>query len=380
MRQVAVTDEPRNMPDALFHPASKHRWSWEQRAVFRISDDDLYRQRLNAYWDFVERFYAGVRLAYPINRGVGFNLFELAGGKIVLAAFESLHGNDCFCFQGAIEDGVVARCSLALRDLARPYLLRMAAWHHSIQGPPAGTDYMDVQTVHEMTGNGFRLGLHGHQHQADAAAHYIHLPEQQAMAVVSAGSLCAGSRELPRGTDRQYNVIVINDDFLGARVHVREMQRGHQFGRCLRGAFALSGSLSLEWQRPTDAFGRPIDPVSVQARESVLRAEALLRSGDAASAFQLLESVESSPGSLARSLIIEAARATQRWDSIITLLHEPTNADELVALVEAQVSQRQTAAAMEVLAKYSERLALPVSIRDELSQRIDIMDTMRKSK
>ena len=64
-----------------------------------------------------------------------------------------------------------------------------------------------------MIGRGFRLGLYGHQHKAQVAPHQVWLPDQERMAVVSAGSLCAGASDLPTGTFRQYNVLEIAEDF-----------------------------------------------------------------------------------------------------------------------------------------------------------------------
>jgi hypothetical protein len=372
MRPVPRNQEPGDLPELLFRPTSKHRWSWGSREVFEIKDSDAYRRRLDAYWSFAERFYKGIDLPHRLIRGRGFNLFELASGQIIVAAFESIHGNDCFSFQGALDDGVVAKCSLTIRDTGKPYLLRIATWHHSVQGPPGGMDYMDLQTVHEMIGNGFRLGLHGHQHLADAGAHYIHLPEQQAMAVVSAGSLCAGSRDLPRGVNRQYNVIVIADDFLGARIHVREMSGGYQFGRCTRGPLAVDGYLPVTWERPADAVGRPIDPVATSERNLLLRAEASIRAGDPKAAEQALAAVRTAPGSYARVLRVEAARASQNWNLVARILEQPSTADELVFLVEALIESGQAQAARTALSKDAERLALANHIRSDLESRLAV--------
>jgi len=51
---------------------------------------------------------------------------------------------------------------------------------------------MDVEIVRGMIGRGFRLRLYGHQHKAQVTPHQIWLPDRERMAVVSAGSLCAG--------------------------------------------------------------------------------------------------------------------------------------------------------------------------------------------
>lgn len=378
MRQVPRDAEPDGIPEALFQPTSEYRWSWRDRAVFKIEDKVVYHRRLDAYWNFAERFYSDCTLLFSVERSRGFNAFELADGQIVVAVFESLYGNDCYCCRGSIKAGDVARCSLALRDAQKPWQLRIAAWHHNVQGPPAGADFMDVQTVHEMIGNGFRLGLHGHQHLAEATAHYIHLPEQQAMAVVSAGSLCAGSRELPRGIDRQYNMIIIGDDFCSARVHVREMQRGHQFGRVTRGPFGIDGSIGLTWERPTDAFGRTVNPREDYERKAIIRAEALLHSNQAEQAYRILQQVSAPSNSYARTLRIEAGRKSSQWSDIARLLAVPTSSDELLALVGALINQALFDAASAALAQYAGPLGIPKNICDDLEAKINIRRNIRR--
>ncbi len=377
MRPLARDHEPRDIPSALTQPGSRHRWSWADRQVYEVSDTDLYRTRLDAYWNFAARFYSGVPFTYPFTRGRGFNIFEIANGHIVIAAFESVHGNDCFSFQGAVPEGAVAQCGLAIRDASKPYLMRLATWHHSVHGPPERTDYMDVQVIYEMIGNGFRLGLHGHQHLAEASAHYIHLPEQQAMAVVSAGSLCAGTGELPRGVDRQYNVIAIADDFLSARVHVREMGAGNHFGRSQKGPFSLTGSVDLKWERPADAVGRPIDPLATHTRRKLLEAEDRLKAGDLAAAEQHLSGLKTPPGSYARILLVQVARAAKHWDLLISHLTEPSSADELVVVVEALLETGQEDAAAKQLSEHAARLGLASHIRKDLEGKLEVRQMLR---
>src|SRR5450631_3501676 len=58
MRLVPVGDEPDW--ESIFSPLSDYRWSWKNRRFYKITDRQLYEQRLDAYWDFIERFYAGV--------------------------------------------------------------------------------------------------------------------------------------------------------------------------------------------------------------------------------------------------------------------------------------------------------------------------------
>jgi hypothetical protein len=336
MRRVEESNYPSNIHQALTEPDSRYRWSWKDRALFQIVDENRYSRRLAAYWGFAEKFYDGVALTLPVDRKRPFQLFELDERRIVVAAFDSTHGNDCFGYSGAIPGGAVASCNLHLRDAGHDYKLRMAVWHHSLQGPPAKDDYMDVTQVHEMTGLRFQLGMHGHQHLAAATTHYVHLGESQSMAVVSAGSLCAGSRELPRGVNRQYNIIVINDDYLSGRVHVREMAEGSQFTRKDNGAFN-QGYAAIAWQANIDMAGRTVDADRRNERRAVMAAEDALKSGNAKEALSLLDGIELSPTSHARSVAIRAALDLSDWQRMLSIIGQPVSVEESVWFVTAHV-------------------------------------------
>jgi hypothetical protein len=67
------------------------------------------------------------------------------------------------------------------------------------------------------------------------------------MVVVSAGSLCAGTCDIPRGVSREYNVIEIDPSYAKARVHVREAKVSNTpcanpFGPIWRRALAISAA------------------------------------------------------------------------------------------------------------------------------------------
>ena len=337
-----------------FHAASNLRWNWKTRSIFKITNSSVYEQRLDAYWNFINNFYADANLKHPLDRGRGFNLFELDNGRIVVAALESIHGNYCFCRQGAIERSVLGNCSLAIRDIPQQPILLIAAWHHSFQGPPQGDDYMDIASVHEMVGNGFRLGLHGHQHQADASAYAIHLPDELSMAISSAGSLCAGARELPVGTNREYNLVVIDDTYTSAQVHVREMTQGNHFGKCGRGAFRMDGLVELRWKLPAVRVGSaPLNKQSFNAT-AVLLAEEALHSKRAGEALELLEKIEKPLTGHARKLFIEAARETENFQKIINLLTHPQSIPEFIELFNAMLKEKKINEAESLLGRAGE--------------------------
>jgi hypothetical protein len=291
----------------------------------------------------------------------------------VVAAFDSIEGNDCFGYSGAIPRGAVARCDLELRDIPHSYNLRVAVWHHSIQGPPLRDDYMKIGQVHEMVGLRFQLGMHGHQHVAAAATHYVHVSETQSMAVVSAGSLCAGARELPRGVNRQYNVIVIEDDFRHARVHVREMVEGEQFSRKTGGAFP-QGFVEVGWQASLDIAGRPIDAQEQNVRRSTFSAESALASGNPKEAIEILKSISLAAGSHARKIAVQSALEINNPAIIVSTIGEPVSVEEAIIFITALLRDNKPDTAAVILAKFPN---IDPSVRGELQGQIEIKETMR---
>lgn len=361
----------------LFDADSDLRWSWKTRTIFQVKSSDLYKQRLAAYWRFVTQFYKDAKLKYSLSASKGYNLFELDNGRIVVVAFESVHGNDCFCSHGAIERSVLGRCSLEMRDLQLQPILRVAAWHHSLQGPPQASDYMNVTTIHEMIGSGFRLGLHGHQHKAEASAYYIHLPEEFSMALSSTGSLCAGLRELPQGTNREYNIVVIDDDYKSARVHVREMAQGNHFGKCGRGVFRVDGYVKLKWELPTGISGSPPVDEERYTSDLILKAEIALHDSRPHEALELLEKLKSPMSKYARTLFVQAARESGSFVKLINALGRPLSIHEFVEVFGAMLSENQFENAQALLDQ-CKAFALDSATVDSLQSKLNMQILMRK--
>lgn len=373
MERVPTAEYPKDVRKALLSPGSIYRWSWKELALYRVRDAGKYSRRMVAYWDFVEKFYAEVPLLMPIDRSRDFQLFELCDSQIVVAAFDSTNGNDCFSSSGAIHGGAVARCDLALRDIPHYFNLRIAVWHHSINGPPMSDDYMEIGQVHLMAGLNFQLGLHGHQHVAAATTHYVHLSKTQSMAVVSAGSLCAGNRDLPRGVNRQYNLIVIEDNLNSARVHVREMGEGEQFCRKTSGAFS-QGFVELSWPETTDVMGRVVDVLQANTRRAISDAEDALRSGNERKAIELLDGVELSAGSYARRIAVDATLKLKDWDRLIAILDPPQSTEEAVFLATAFIQADELVGAVAVLSHYQD---IDLGTRKALEEQITLKEMMR---
>jgi hypothetical protein len=378
MEAVDPKDLPGELPWALYEPDSPYRWDWKKREIFVIRDKDTYRQRLGAFWQFFERFYTGVPGLLQVAPWLDANLYSLDQGRIGVAAFNSCAGNDCFSFKGEIPREAVAQSDLELCDLG-PWRLRIAVWHHDIEGPPSRTDYMDPEIVRGMIGRGFRLGLYGHQHRTQITPHHIYLPERETIAVASAGSLCASARELPVGARRGYSLIEIGDNYDRARVHVREMAYANLFSRANLAIFGGRSYVDLEWTAPIDAGGRPEDPIRAKRVSILEKAETALRqNNDPYEALRLLDTIDGDITPFSRQLKLSAVQATGQADRILALVRQPQTIEELVIGVDIYLNSARHGEASALLEVHGERLQLPSAVRTDLEDRIELMRRVGK--
>jgi len=367
METVREEDLPSGFSLAMCGPTDSLRWNWAERRAFRIVDRPLYDARLARFDAVVDLFYDGVNIV----RNPLYRMHPMLGGRIVIVAFDSCVGNDCFANHGAIAEDALATAHLDLERTS--YELRVAAWHHSVEGEPAATDYMSVSTVQTLIARGFRAGLHGHQHRAEAANRYVHLPAEEVMAVISAGSLCAGRYGLPPGVNRQYNLIEISDDLSTARVHVREMAIATSFARARRAEFGFSSHVDLDWQLPADALRRGDE----YERKLILEAERANAERRFEDAEALLGGVPRPPGSYARRLIVISLSEQRAWARLAEELSEPRSIEELVAGTNALAKSGEHDQADEYLQSNQTALRLPDAVTGELRAMISAGRNLR---
>lgn len=378
MEVVHPKDAPKDILLELHSEGGRYRWDWKNLTLYRIRDAAIYERRLAAFWRFFEQFYSGVHNLLKVKPRADANLFSLCDGRIGVAAFNSCHGNDCFAFHGMVRKDVVARSHLELNDSGQFFDLRMAVWHHSIEGPPYRTDYMDIEIVRGMIGRGFRLGLYGHQHKAQVVPHQVWMPDQERMAVVSAGSLCAGAYDLPTGTFRQYNVLEIAEDFSSVRIHVRSMSVANLFLRGQLPDFGGASFADLDWRQPQNIMGGVVNVGAARRQAAIEAAELAVKSGDRGHAIEILRQLDLLPGSYERDLILSAASDEKKWPLIIEVTNPPTTITELVQRIEASIQLKKPSEAREALDKYAHQLNLDHALQEELRQRINAQEVIRR--
>ena len=236
---------------------------------------------------------------------------------------------------------------------------------------------MDVNSIYTMIGNGFRLGLHGHHHEVGANTHDIYTPEKIKMAIVGAGSLCAGAKELPRGVNRQYNIIVIDDDYQGAQVHLREMNSGDQFRSFRNGAFWPDGFVKVEWS-PTSNNNTPnisLDTKLDLDQKRIHQAEqAMMVEKNYEKAIEIMQNIERRLFSYERQFYLELLSKANQWSKIFDFFQENTleSANELLMFVKALIELRNLTLAEKTLTQNANKLDLSRTIEQEIRDRLDV--------
>jgi hypothetical protein len=376
MTEVSHDKEP--LPEITFREDSQYRWNWKTKRFYQITDPHRYSQRLNAFWVFAERFYKGVPGIPHFTPNSDYNVFQLCEGRIGVAAFNSCAGNDCFARHGSIRREAISASHLDLGSDNYSFELWLAVWHHNVEGPPYRTDYMDIDIVYNMIGRGFSLGLYGHHHRNQAEPRHIFLPDKNTMAIISAGSLCAGSKELPTGFYRQYNVIELADDLQSARVHVRQMETAQFFSRAHLSSVGGLSYVDLQWEKPKEIEARIKAAGHNPYTKEILEAEFFLKNKKSIEAVSILEPLILKLGSYGRTVFFEAAVDAQRWDLIIRTATPPQSIKELISLVQAYDQTNKPQVGKDALALYGPTLRMSEAMGNELRKRLEIREIQNK--
>ena len=323
-----VTD-PRTL---MAKPEMNYRWSWSDRQIYRLADIEGYQRRFAYFNETYIRLYRDVPLLYPVDPKRPWNLFSLAGGDILVSAFNSCVFNDCFSDLGHIRSEDLADCHLAMRRHANGQCLPLAVWHHAVGGPPLASDYLDRTTVKQMIDKGFRIGLHGHRHDSTVSPVDLFLSTKEKMAVLGAGSLSAMPQALPQGVNRRYNLIQLDLHHRTGRVHVREMNQTNIWGP---GQFFESGGHSFVEFDWTPSSLQLVHQGKAAGSEisMVQEIEGLLAQGHLDDARRQLAAATSLPPAYRRQLLTKLLAQDEAWSELKELLRCPTNDEELALYV-----------------------------------------------
>ena len=322
---------------------SSWRWSWEELAMYRIADREIYEDRMRAFCEFYSSFYGGER-SYATEPDRQFDVFEAPESEVTVVGFSSCHENDLLNRQGAIHPDCLAQANNELRARAdKANWLRMAVWHHDTQGPPGREDYLDADVVQNLIHAGFSLGFHGHQHRPEFIDTRFLYGANRNLTVISAGTLCGGTE--PRFS-RGYNLVELDPATGKGRLHVREMQNPNMLmpiwgPRALPGAGKSWVEFSFDGPPNRDA-GSPI-------AEGLRAAQVLFEAGRYDEAAAALRPLAREDG-VARRLLLQCLLSADDTARIARLFDPPISAAEAIALMDALWSEGDRDRLREVVA------------------------------
>ena len=323
-----MPDSKKELVEQLFEPSSLLRWSWTEFVLYKIANTEVYRQRFDAFADFYSRFYEGQR-SYSTDPAKQFDIFDFPDWGITIVGFCSCYNNDPFNKQGVIYSDCIAGVGERLRDFSYQDRLRVAVWHHNIEGPPLKVDYMDPDIVQNLIDGGFSLGFHGHQHKPQFLdTRFLHGPNRR-ITVISAGTLC-GSAAFRFGP--AYNLIELDTKNRSGRLHVREMKNDNLQMPIWGPRSVPSNSasyLDFDFDPPPKPFIRANDNTTL-----LMRAEQLYDKGRYKEVVQMFSPLTTSE-KLARPLLLDCLIRLQDTSSIITIFDPPEGSSEAIALMDA---------------------------------------------
>lgn len=315
----------------LFTPETSLRWSWDDLAFYRIRDADTYHARLEAFAEFYTSFYDGQR-SYSVIPEDQFEVFEYPEWNLAVVGFSSCHDNDLLNRQGSIHPVAIASASDALRQLSLSYPsppLRIALWHHGIEGSPMESDFMDPEVVQHLIDCGCSLGFHGHRHRPQLLhTRFDHGPKRH-ITLVGAGTLCGSSASR---YGRSYNVIEIDMRQRAARLHVREMQNNDP-----RMPIWASHTLSPNREQWVEfSFDAPPQPIVSPHHNtiSLTTAQELYDNADYENAAATLEGL-AKHDLLARRLLLQCLRELADPARLLAAFVPPHSPEEAIVVLDA---------------------------------------------
>ena len=335
-----TTDERRALLKKLLHPRSSHRWSWSDFDFYRITDGDAYTRRFAAFAKFYDDFYEGKR-EFSLDPAQQYDVFDYPDLRLTFVGFNSCHENDHCNLAGRINPDCIANLNTKLSDARYANRMRIAVWHHNTKGLPQEATYMDSRIIANLIDLRFVLGLHGHQHRNDVVDEYASLPTRRRMTLISAGSLCAGSEEMPTGERRSFNLIELGANGT-CQLRVRREQTDDPLAP-LFGSSLVRGYSSESVDIVLETF--PEEPAM---HEGIREAEREIAGARFERALEILARQDSTDP-MVRRLRLECLIELKRSFELVAQFYPPNGVLELLALLPALWEVKDLAKLSELL-------------------------------
>ena len=311
------------------------RVSRQTLEFFKIVDFNEYKLRFEAFSEFYKEFYEGNR-TFSLEPDSQYNIFDFPEFGVVIVGFNSCHNNDHCNVEGRINYACVAAATQELRDVKYKGLTRIGVWHHDTKGPPRRFDYMDSAVLQNLIDAGFTIGFHGHQHRDEVAEVTFHLGKLKKFTVLSAGTLCAGPRDLPSGYKRKYNIIELDLENLKATANVREMKNSI-FEAPIWGAGEITqfGAMSCEIELEQQWFNDfAVNDRNADILKAISEAEELITVKDFTGALGLLERLDKTHAHV-RIFLLECYFELDLDEDLVNAFYPPESIKEACYLMDS---------------------------------------------
>lgn len=333
IEEKKVSDDDGHLKNNILQQAiqidSNIKWSWSDRSFYQIVNKELYNNRFSYFCDFYQKFYDGVK-SYSLEPNEQFDIFDFQEWGVSIIGFNSCFHNDHLNRAGSINPRCIAKVGLALRDLNKQGRLILATWHHNTKGAPYDQDYMDNSVIQNFIADNVKIGFHGHQHRLEVLRAENNIIDSNMMLLLSAGSLCAGPKELPTGYNQQYNLLELsrtNNEIIQLKVFSRVKTLLSSFENPIweKGTFS---SLVSEF---TTNINHPKPNIP-----SLGKIEKLIGNKEYQIAQDILVEHDFND-SFVRILLLECYNQLENYNGIIERFSNPQNDAEAIALINASL-------------------------------------------
>ena len=357
------------IPALLNLPNSPYRWSWKVQKLYRIVYSPIYENRFLPYRRHVQNFYQGSLPSGAFDVTRGWNIHSFLNNSIAIVGFNSCVNNDCYRGIGEIPSQIIAQSHLALRRI--PSLkLAIAVWHHSLQGSPYLSDYMDSSIIPLLIDAGFGLALHGHQHKPSATPYNAYISDNQTMIVVSGGTICGAHKELPVGQNRSFNIIQINELFHDGLLHTRGMVSPGVFGPARQIVWGGLSFTKIQWNATPIPTQQPSANEKGYNLGQIEEVENCIRLHQFDRAVLLIDENNLARHDYGNKLLTEAVYHKEDWGRLIAQLKTITNDDELAKKAIALMKLKQWTECAELLQYASQEKTFSPLLIKELSMKL----------
>lgn len=228
MSPEAIDNRSDNLTDYKQHSLDI-RWKWDDFSFYKVADKHRYSERFHLFIDFYNDFFNGIR-QYPDHPTKKADCILFPKDHIAFVLFNSCDGLDHLNDSANIDEEALSSVMQNLRENYNEGYLNIGVWHHHFYGGPYETNYLSRERIAAMSHRYIRIGMFGHQHMSQVAEFFsgdLAFSEGQdndKVLLISSGTLFGGSRELPYGCKRQYNIVEIDikNGEADVLIHVRE--------------------------------------------------------------------------------------------------------------------------------------------------------------